>query len=249
MSSTVIRPFSTSRQPRTVTHATDSGVSSLYAKLPRAPRTASPVPHLTSLYHFDSADEYGDRSYPGNCGGSLIKDLLRYFQPHTVFDPMTGSGTCRDVCRELGIYCYSSDLHQKVDACDASQFPRACFEFAWIHPPYWRQKLYTEDPRDLSRAPTLEAFLDRYRLLIANCAGALLSGGKLAILMGDYCDRELGFVPLTYHTKLLSFELGLRQSCTDIIRFSHGASSARKTYRSSFIPGLHDVCMVFKKEF
>ena len=95
----------------------------VYAKLPRAPRTASPVPHLTSLYHFSQAGEYGDRSYPGNCGGNLIKDLLRYFKPASVFDPMTGSGTCRDVCEELDIYCWSSDLHQNVDACDPTQFP------------------------------------------------------------------------------------------------------------------------------
>jgi hypothetical protein len=156
----------------------------IYARLPQAPRNASPVPHLTSLYHFDRAGEYGDRSYPGNCGGNLIKDLLRYFGVHSVFDPMTGSGTCRDVCKELGIYCRSSDIHEGEDACDASQFPRDSFEFAWIHPPYWRQKLYSEDTRDLSRTPTLEAFLDRYRLLITNCTGALARGGKLAILMG-----------------------------------------------------------------
>src|SRR5271166_6597478 len=88
----------------------------LYAKLPRAPINASPVPHLTSLYHFSRAGEYGDRSYPGHCGGNLIKDLLRYFKPFSVFDPMTGSGTCRDVCKQLGIYSWSSDLHQGEDA-------------------------------------------------------------------------------------------------------------------------------------
>jgi hypothetical protein len=219
----------------------------VYAKLPRAPKNASPVPHLTSLYHFSRAGEYGDRSYPGNCGGNLIKDLLRYFKIRTCFDPMTGSGTCRDVCNELGIYCWSSDLHQGQDACDSSQFPRECFQFAWIHPPYWRQKLYTENPRCLSRTPTLEAFLERYRLLIGNCAGALVPGGKLAILMGDYSDKEAGYVPLVYWTKRLAFEAGLRQTCTDIIRFSHGASSSKKVYRSSFIPGLHDVCCIFEK--
>jgi hypothetical protein len=219
----------------------------IYAKLPRAPKNASPVPHLTSLYHFHRAGEYGDRGYPGNCGGNLIKDLLTFFAVKSVFDPMTGSGTCRDVCQELGIYCWSSDLHQGADACDASQFPRACFQFAWIHPPYWRQKLYTDDMRDLSRAPTLQTFLERYRLLIENCVGALVTGGKLAILMGDYSDREAGFVPLTYHTKRLAFEIGLRQCATDVIRFSHGASSSKKVYRSSFIPGLHDVCMIFEK--
>jgi hypothetical protein len=240
-------PFYASRLKR-VAPRTEERDRPVYARLPLAPRNSSPVPHLTSLYHFHRAGEYGDRSYPGNCGGILIKDLLRYFRSRSVFDPMTGSGTCRDVCKELTIYCWSSDLHQGADACDASQFPRACFEFCWIHPPYWRQKLYTSDPRCLSRAPTLDAFLHRYKLLIDNCAGSLIPGGKLAILVGDYSDREAGFVPLSWHSKRLAFDAGLRQCCTDIIRFSHGASSSKKVYRSSFIPGLHDTCMVFEKQ-
>lgn len=218
-----------------------------YARLPQAPKNGSPVPHLTSLYHFHRAGDYGDRSYPGNCGGNLIKDLLKYFGARSVFDPMTGSGTCRDVCKELAIYCHSSDMLEGIDACDASQFPRECFDFAWIHPPYWRQKLYTKDARDLSRTATLKEFLDRYKLLIENCAGSLTVNGKLAILMGDYSDREAGYVPLVFYTKLLAMRAGLRQHCTDIIRFSHGASSSKKTYRSSFIPGLHDVCMIFER--
>lgn len=242
--STTVNPFYTARMQQP---ATQPRQPAIYAKLPAAPVNGSPVPHLTSLYHFHRAGEYGDRSYPGNCGGNLIKDLVKFFRPASVFDPMTGSGTCRDVCDELGIYCYSSDMHQGVDACDASQFPRGCFDFCWIHPPYWRMKLYTDDPRDLSRAKTLPAFLDRYRLLIENCAGAITPVGKVAILMGDYQDREAGYMPLVYWTKYLAMQAGLRQSCTDIIRFSHGASSSKKVYRSSFIPGLHDVCMIFEK--
>ena len=107
--------------------------------------------------------------------------------------------------------------------------------------------MYADDPRDLSRSPTLERFLQRYGQFIRNCARALKPGGKLAVLMGDYSDREAGFVPLTYHTKRLAFATGLKQHCTDIVRFSHGASSGKKVYRSSFIPGLHDVCTVFEK--
>ena len=49
-----------------------------YARLPEAPITGSPVPHLTSLYHNAEPGPYGNRGYPGNCGGNLIKDLLRY---------------------------------------------------------------------------------------------------------------------------------------------------------------------------
>jgi hypothetical protein len=222
----------------------------VYARLPLAPKTGSPVPHLTSLYHFHRAGEYGSRSWPGNCGGNLIKDLLTYFKPEgIVFDPMAGSGTCQDVCKELGIPCMAWDIHQGIDACDSKDFPSGeMFDFIWAHPPYWRMKLYADDPRDLSRSPTLDHFLRRYGQFIGNCGRALKRGGKLAILMGDYSDREAGQVPLVYHTKRLAFAAGLKQHCTDIIRFSHGQSSSKKVYRSSFIPGLHDVCMIFERQ-
>jgi hypothetical protein len=242
-----INPFYVTAAPRTEPTLARDYASTVYARLPRTPRNASPVPHLTSLYHFSGAGEYGDRTYPGNCGGNLIKDLLRFFKPIKMLDPMTGSGTCRDVCEELGVFCWSSDIREGADACDPSQFPRDSFDFCWLHPPYWRQKLYTDDPRDLSRTPTLDAFLVRYQRLIRNCAGALAARGKLVILIGDYHDRQAGFVPLVYYTKRIAFECGLKQHTTDIIRFSHGASSSKKVYRSSFIPGLHDVCMIFER--
>jgi hypothetical protein len=109
-------------------------------------------------------------------------------------------------------------------------------------------KRYTNDARDLSNQPTLAAFLERYTQVIANCAGILSDGGKLAILMGDYHDPQEGYMPLVYWTKHLARQAGLRQACTDIVRFSHGASSGRKAYRSAFIPGLHDVVSIFEKQ-
>lgn len=221
-----------------------------YIKLPAAPVTGSPVPSLTSLYHGGiERGPYGSKDYPGNCGGYIIRDLLRYYEPKRVLDPMTGSGTCRDVCRELGITCLSFDLRFQFDACSPSGYVGIGeFDFVWLHPPYWRQKIYSHDMRDMSQQPTLAAFLDKYDALIKNCMGALTPGGKLAILMGDYSDREAGFVPLVFYTKLLAFRAGMRQCETDIIRFSHGASSSKKVYTSKFIPGLHDVCMIFERK-
>src|SRR5438270_6862120 len=121
------------------------------AVLPAAPKNGSPVPGLTSLYHKAYAGPYGDRGYPGNCSGELIKDLLRYFRPGSVLDPMTGGGTCLDVCRELRIPCRSSDLHAGTDACDPRTYAGVGpVDFVWLHPPYWRQKRYTDDPGELS---------------------------------------------------------------------------------------------------
>lgn len=114
----------------------DRSDDAVYAKLPRAPVNASPVPSLTSLYHNDETGPYGDRRYPGNCSGGLIRDLLLFYRPERVFDPMEGSGTCKDVCRELGIPCVSADLRYGVDACSAASYPRATrFPFVWVHPP------------------------------------------------------------------------------------------------------------------
>src|SRR5438128_727278 len=95
------------------------------AVLPRAPQNGSPVPGLTSLYHKQWRGNYGDPRYPGNCGGELIKDLLRYSQPKRVLDPMMGSGTCADVCDELEIDYLARDIRYRglyddplFDACD-----------------------------------------------------------------------------------------------------------------------------------
>ena len=236
-----INPFYEARQRRVAPARAGRPTQPVYARLPKAPITGSPVPHLTSLYHFHRAGEYGDRTYPGNCSGNLIRDLLLYFKPEgEVFDPMSGSGTCRDVCDELGLACVSNDIHQGFDACDASHF-RALgpFDFIWAHPPYWRQKIYAADSRDLSRAPSLEAFLERYGQFFQNCAEVLRPGGKFAVLMGDYCNAREGFVPLVYHTKRLAFAAGLRQHCIDIIKFNHGASSSKKVYPTKIIPTLH----------
>jgi hypothetical protein len=230
--------------PGVVQHSTPRVPQVRLVKLPAAPVNASPVPHLTSLYHRDDPGPWGDRRYPGNCSGYLIRDLLRFFRVSTVYDPMSGSGTCRDVCQDLGLYCWSGDIHQGFDACEP-RFTDA-FDFCWIHPPYYRQKLYATDRKDLSREPTYEGFLRRYDQLIRACAQAVKPGGHLAILMGDYVDREYGYLPLVYETKRLAFAAGLRQCATDIIRFSHNASSSRKVYKSSFIPGLHDTCVLLQ---
>ena len=119
---TAINPFYSTREYRSPVSEPIATPTPVYARLPLAPRNASPVPHLTSLYHFHRAGEYGNRSYPGNCGGRLIRDLLLFFRSQSVFDPMTGSGTCADVCRELGIPCLSQDIHQGFDATDPDCF-------------------------------------------------------------------------------------------------------------------------------
>ena len=217
--------------------------------LPTAPKSSSPVPHLTSIHSTVVRGNYGDARYPGNCSGELIKDLLLYFQPKRVFDPMTGSGTCADVCKELRIFCKSGDIRSGFDAGDPTYY-RATepFDFIWLHPPYWRMKVYSQDPRCLSNAPDLQTFYIMLRKVIRNCRGSLADNGKLAILMGDYHDWQTHRIaPCTQITREIALRENLWPACTEIIRLQHGSGSSKKAYASSFIPGLHDTVMIYQK--
>lgn len=162
---------------------------------------------------------------------------------------MTGSGTCSDVCKELKLFCKSGDIRLGFDALDPRNYEAVePFDFIWLHPPYWRMKKYGDDPHCLSNAPTIREFYLELRQLIRNCKTALTEGGKLAILMGDYHDVRLGkFIPCVHMTKEAALAEKLWPACTDIIRFQHGNTSSKKSYPSAFIPGLHDVCMVFER--
>lgn len=217
--------------------------------LPNAPRTASAVPTLTSIYSTVARGPYGDAKYPGNCSGYLIRDLLLFFGSSNVLDPMSGSGTCREVCEDLGIPCRSFDVRSGFDAADPSNYDvLPAFDFIWLHPPYWRMKRYGEDPRCLSNAATIEDFRAKLQSVIENCLTVLAPGGKIAILMGDYFDTKTRrYEPVTFLTKEICFRLGLWPACTDIIRFQHGNTSSKKRYRTAFIPGLHDTCSIFKR--
>lgn len=215
--------------------------------LPEAPRTTSPVPWLTSLHATPGRGNYGNAGYRGNCSGLLIKDLLQYYRPRRVLDPMSGGGTCRDVCRELGIDCASQDVTSGKDAARPHAFRElGVFDFVWLHPPYWNMVRWSDDPRCLANAPTLAQFLERLRAVIRNCREVLRPDGILAILMGDY--RVQGkYLALPFRTMNVAAAEEFELAAPEIIRFSHGTTSSRdKVYSFSFIPRLHDVCLVLR---
>lgn len=215
--------------------------------LPAAPATASRVPSLTSIHATPGRGEYGNAQYRGNCSGLLIRDLLSFYQPRSVLDPMEGGGTCRDVCRELGIAYVGRDLKTGFDATDAAAFRQlGKFDFIWMHPPYWQMVRYNPgDSRCLSGAATVAEFIQGMRFVLRNCRAALAPGGKLAVLIGDgkHQGRYLG---LPFRMMNAAAREGFWLAAPEIIRFSHGATSSRKPYSSAFIPRLHDVCLVLE---
>jgi hypothetical protein len=163
---------------------------------------------------------------------------------------MEGSGTCRDVCQELGIHYDGFDLSGGFDALELENYSGAgiLYDFIWLHPPYYNMLKYNDDPRCLSRVEALGNFLDKLIVVIGNCLAVLSRNGHLAILIGDITRRgnccQLPF--LTW--QLASLHHGLRLAVPEIIRLQHGATSTKREYAHAFIPRLHDVLMVFKQQ-
>lgn len=219
-----------------------------YVRLPEMPSTRSPVPWLTSIHASEGRGPYGDARYRGNCSGLLIRDLLLYYRPRRVFDPMSGSGTCRDVCRELDITCVSSDLHKGFDVTAPECFLELGeFDFIWLHPPYWNMIRYGDNPQCLSNAPTRAAFCDSLRLMFQHVGSVLARNGRLCVLMGDGKDND-HYMALPFRTFIAAEQEGYRLAAPEIIRFSHGTTSSSKRYSSSFIPRLHDVCLILRHD-
>jgi len=160
---------------------------------------------------------------------------------------MCGGDTCGDVCRELRIPCKSLDLRSGFDATNAESYRELGeFDFVWLHPPYWRMIRYSEDPRCLSNARTLSEFLARLRSVLRNCGRVLSDRGHVAVLMGD--GKQAGeYLGLPFRTLNAAAAEDFWLACPEIIRFSHGATSSAKLYQTSFIPRLHDVCLVLKR--
>lgn len=215
--------------------------------LPDAPQTQSPVPGLTSVHATPGRGPYGDPGYRGNCSGLLIRDLLRFYRPGRVLDPMEGGGTCRDVCRELGIGYEGQDLKRGFDATRPEHFAGlGRFDFIWMHPPYFQMVRYNpEDPRCLSNAETPGNFTGRMRSVLRNCRGVLTPRGRLAILIGDG-KHEGQYLGLPFRVMNAAVAEGYWLAAPEIIRFGHGATSSRRSYSGAFIPRVHDVCLVLE---
>lgn len=215
--------------------------------LPEAPKTKSHVQELTSVHAIEGRGPYGDPSYRGNCSGLLIRDLIRFYRPERVLDPMEGSGTCGDVCRSLGIPYEGRDLRHGFDATRKADFKGlGRFDFIWMHPPYFQMVKYNPgDPRCLSSKPAVADFIAAFRMVLRNCRDVLVDGGKLAILIGDG-KHEGKYLGLPFRVMNAAAAETFWLAAPEIIRFGHGATSSRRSYSGSFIPRVHDVCLILE---
>lgn len=206
---------------------------------------------MCSVVSYPDRGPWGDSSYRGNCSGHLVKDLIIRFKCQSVFDPSEGGGTVRDVVAGINQYLKKDikyegrDLRQGWDIL-TGQLPEKQYDLVWYHPPYWDIIRYSENPKDLSNAPTIGEFESTLNRSIERLYQTVRPGGVMAVLIGD--KRKFGqYYPL-FRTLLVNDKIGQLKAI--IIKIQHNCRSDQRTYEQSnpfLIPIKHEYCLIFQK--
>ena len=197
---------------------------------------------VTSLVRYPDRGPWGKSKYFGNCTGFLVADLLDYFKPQSVFDPMEGSGTTGEVCFDMSVEYVGTDLREGFDLL-SSPLPDRRFDLVFWHPPYWPGFRYSDHPNDFSNVKNAEGFLARIREGLSRLAGLLTPTGHLVIVIGD--GRKNGvFYPL--HATIIQWGI-LPLEAILIKEGDHNRHARHFRYGPTrFIPTLHEYVMIFK---
>lgn len=126
-------------------------------------------------------------------------------------------------------------------------------QFIILHPPYWDIIHFSDNPDDLSNAPTLQDFLDGFVSVVDNTTQFLEKNRYCAVVIGDkYAESRV--VPLGFSCMNLMLEKGFLLKAIIVKNFGDTKGKANKQsiwrYRalaSDFYIFKHEYIFVFKK--
>lgn len=123
-----------------------------------------------------------------------------------------------------------------------------------LHPPYWSIIQFSEDPHDLSRAPSMDAFLAGFRRAACNAYDLLAPDRFCGLVIGDlYRNGE--YIPLGFHCVQILQEIGWKLRSINV-KDIHGNERGKgkrsglwryRALRSGIQVFAHEYVMVFQK--
>ncbi|MBA7539581.1 hypothetical protein ES705_31861 [subsurface metagenome] len=198
--------------------------------------------HLKSVVQYSDRGPWGDAKFPGNTSGYLLVDLIDYYQPKSILDPMEGSGTTGDVAFDMGDIRYTGlDLLSGFDL--VGDEPEGEYNLIFWHPPYHDAVDYDiPHPNNLSRCPSLSDYLDKLKLCMVKLLSHLSQGGHLCILCSD--PRKDGVIQ-PIHSAIISFNLATLNAA--LVKLIEGRSRYFDYGNAQFIPIVHEYALIFSQ--
>lgn len=198
--------------------------------------------HLKSVLSYTDRGPWGDTKYPGNTSGYLLIDLIDYYQPKSILDPMEGSGTTGDVAFDMGDIPYTGlDLRSGFDM--VADEPEGEYDLIFWHPPYHNVIDYDiPHINNLSRCPSLADYLEKVERCMTKLLKHLTTNGHLCVLCSD--PRKDGVIQ-PIHSVIIGFNLAALDAV--LVKLSEGRSRYFDYGNASFIPILHEYALVFSK--
>ena len=206
-----------------------------------------PLVQTTTLWDFPSQhygqDEQGDGEYAGVTPSYVIWNLLqRYTKPGAkVLDPMCGSGTTLDVCKDLGRIGIGFDIapsRPEVKKADGRKLPlqNGEIDFVFVDPPYSTHIKYSGDAACIGELDARGGgYYEAMEKVIAELYRVTKDGGYIGLYIQDSFAKGKPFAPL-------GFELFLRLSAlfepVDVVCVvRHNKKLKRNHWHTSAIEG------------
>lgn len=173
------------------------------------PKDEKPQTEATTLWDYPTQSYgktlKGDNKYPGVTPAFIIYNLIqRYTKPgDLVVDPMAGSGTTLDVCKEEGRRCVAYDIappRPDVIQNDSRKIPLEdnSVDMIFIDSPYSDNIRYNDHPDCIGKiSAEKEIFYDELEKVISECHRILKPGKVIGWLIGDQWVKKR-FTPVGF---------------------------------------------------
>lgn len=168
-----------------------------------------PLVEATTLWDFPRQSygltPKGNNKYPGVTPALIIYNLIwRYTDPgDLVVDPMAGSGTTLDVCREEKRRCICYDIappRPDVIQNDSRNIPLQSntVDLVFVDSPYGDNIKYNDNPNCIGKISSeTEQFYDELEKVIKECHRVLKPGKVIGWLIGDQWVKDK-FTPVGF---------------------------------------------------
>ena len=185
----------------------------------------------------------GDQDYIGATPSYVIWNLLQRYTKigDLVLDPMCGSGTTLDVCKDLKRVGKGFDLvpfRKDIVQSDARHLPlkKDSVDFVFVDPPYSTHILYSDHKRCIGKLDAREGeYFEEMQKVIGEIFRVLKNKSFFALYVSDSFKKGKPFVPIGFRLFDIMCASFKPVDIVSVVR--HNKTLKRGSWHSSAIDG------------